>query len=83
MPSKDSHARLSFEEAMRELKLIVDQLEAGNVPLEDSVALYEKGTTLKIFCEKKLKEAKERIDKIVLDEKGNPESLEALTDKES
>ena len=60
-PPKD----MSFEEAMTELERIVDDLEKGNVGLEQSIALYERGTQLKALCEDKLKAAQMRIDKIV------------------
>jgi exodeoxyribonuclease VII small subunit len=46
---------LSFEAALAELEDIVSRLEQGEVDLEDSIALYERGTALKAHCEKKLK----------------------------
>ncbi len=57
---------LSFEAALRELESIVGRLEQGEVDLEDSIALYERGTALKAHCEKKLKSAEARLEKIVL-----------------
>lgn len=57
---------LSFEQALRELETIVSRLEQGEVDLEDSIALYERGTALKAHCEKKLKGAETRLEKIVL-----------------
>ncbi|MEE2690955.1 MAG: exodeoxyribonuclease VII small subunit [Pseudomonadota bacterium] len=65
-------AGLSFEKALAELEDIVRKLEEGQVALEDSIALYERGAALKAHCEAKLKSAQERIDKIVVDETGNP-----------
>ncbi|MEQ8179495.1 MAG: exodeoxyribonuclease VII small subunit [Amphiplicatus sp.] len=65
-------AALSFEKALAELEDIVRKLEEGQVALEDSIALYERGATLKAHCEAKLKSAQERIDKIVVDEGGAP-----------
>lgn len=65
-------AALSFEKALAELEEIVRKLEEGQVALEDSIALYERGATLKSHCEAKLKSAQERIDKIVVDESGAP-----------
>ena len=50
-------SEMTFEQAMSELERIVTQLERGDVPLEDSISLYEKGAELKKRCEKKLKEA--------------------------
>ena len=57
---------LSFEAALAELEDIVSRLEQGEVDLEDSIALYERGTALKAHCEKKLKGAEARLEKIVL-----------------
>jgi exodeoxyribonuclease VII small subunit len=56
---------LSFEGALKELEAIVSRLEQGEVDLEDSIALYERGQTLKSHCEKKLKTAEGRLEKIV------------------
>lgn len=61
---------LSFEAALRELESIVGRLEQGEVDLEDSIALYERGTALKAHCEKKLKSAEARLEKIVLGPEG-------------
>jgi exodeoxyribonuclease VII small subunit len=58
-------AELSFEAALNELETIVGQLEQGEVDLEDSIALYERGQALKDHCEKKLKSAESRLEKIV------------------
>lgn len=59
-------AKLSFEEALKELEKIVAQLEQGKVELEKSIEIYERGTQLKAHCEAKLKDAQSRIDKIVV-----------------
>jgi exodeoxyribonuclease VII small subunit len=56
---------LSFEAALRELESIVGRLEQGEVDLEDSIALYERGQVLKAHCEQKLKAAESRLEKIV------------------
>jgi exodeoxyribonuclease VII small subunit len=63
---------LSFEEAMKELEGVVRDLESGNVELEKSIALYEQGAKLKAHCEKKLKEAEEKVAKITLGPDGQP-----------
>jgi exodeoxyribonuclease VII small subunit len=63
-------AGLSFEKALAELEDIVRKLEEGQVPLEDSIALYERGAALKAHCEAKLKSAQEKIEKIVVSETG-------------
>lgn len=52
----------SFEEALGELKVIIDKLEGGNLPLEESLTLFEKGTGLIILCHKKLNEVEKRIE---------------------
>ena len=61
---------LSFEAALKELEGIVARLEQGQVDLEDSIALYERGQALKAHCESKLKAAESRLDKIVLGDSG-------------
>jgi len=63
-------ASLSFEAALRELEAIVASLEKGDVDLEDSIALYERGQLLKAHCEAKLKAAEGRLEKIVLGASG-------------
>ncbi|MBE1294173.1 MULTISPECIES: exodeoxyribonuclease VII small subunit [unclassified Shimia] len=66
---------MSFEAAMRELEQVVGQLERGDVELEKSIALYERGAALKARCEAKLKEAEEKVAAITLDGNGNPAGL--------
>lgn len=63
---------MSFETAMAELETVLGQLESGNVELDASIALYERGAALKARCEKKLKEAEEKVAAITLDGDGNP-----------
>ncbi|MEK6216001.1 MAG: exodeoxyribonuclease VII small subunit [Boseongicola sp.] len=63
---------MSFEEAMKALEDVVGRLEAGEVPLEDSIKLYERGAELKAHCQKKLAEAEEKVAQISLDENGQP-----------
>lgn len=65
-------AEMSFEEAMRALEQVVGQLEGGEVPLEESIALYERGAELKAHCEAKLKAAEEKVAAITLGENGEP-----------
>jgi exodeoxyribonuclease VII small subunit len=65
-------SEMSFEEAMAELERVVNQLERGDVPLEDSIKLYERGAALNKRCEEKLKEAEEKVAAITLDGNGNP-----------
>lgn len=63
---------MSFEEAMKELEAVVGRLESGDVPLEDSIKLYERGAALKEHCQKKLAEAEEKVAQITLDGDGQP-----------
>ncbi len=69
---------MSFEEAIAELERIVERLERGQVPLAESIAIYERGAALKKRCETLLKEAEMRIEKIVLNEQGEPVGAEPL-----
>lgn len=55
---------LSFEEAMAALEQVVGRLERGEVPLEESIALYERGAALRAHCEAKLKDAEEKVELI-------------------
>jgi exodeoxyribonuclease VII small subunit len=61
---------MSFETALKELEGIVARLEQGEVDLEDSIALYERGQALKAHCEAKLKAAEGRLEKIVIGAQG-------------
>lgn len=63
-------AEMSFEEALRELEAVVDALEKGEVPLEESITLYERGDALRRHCEAKLREAELRVEKIVTNAEG-------------
>ncbi len=58
-------AELTFEQALAALEQVVSQLEGGQVPLEQSIALYERGDALKRHCEAKLGEAELKVEKIV------------------
>ena len=61
---------LSFEAALGELEGIVSRLEQGEVDLDDSITLYERGQALKAHCEAKLKSAEGRLERIVLSASG-------------
>ena len=69
---------MSFEEAMRELETVVGKLESGDVELDSSIQLYERGALLKKRCEDKLKEAEEKVAAITLDEQGQAAGLKPL-----
>ena len=64
--------KLSFEKAIEELESIVKRLEEGKVPLEESVAIYERGEALKLRCDELLRQAEARVEKITLDASGKP-----------
>ncbi len=64
-------AKMSFEDALDELKDIVAALESGDGKLDAAIASYERGAKLKQYCEKKLKEAQVKIDKIRLGPDGD------------
>jgi exodeoxyribonuclease VII small subunit len=59
-------AAMSFEDALAELEGIVRRLEGGQVKLDDAIQSYERGAQLKRHCEKKLNEAQQRVDRIVI-----------------
>ena len=69
--SEKNVADMSFEDAMGELEKVVSSLERGDVALEDSIKLYERGAALKAHCEAKLKAAEEKVAQITL-EGGKP-----------
>ncbi|MGQ0483954.1 MAG: exodeoxyribonuclease VII small subunit [Hyphomicrobiales bacterium] len=69
---------LTFEKALAELESIVEKLESGKVDLEQSIAIYERGEALKKLCEKLLKDAEARIEKITLKPDGTPAGTESL-----
>lgn len=65
-------AKLPFEQALAELEEIVKALERGDVPLEKSISLYERGDALKKHCDQLLKAAETRVEKITTDASGKP-----------
>jgi exodeoxyribonuclease VII small subunit len=66
---------LTFEQALAELEGIVAKLESGQAPLEESLAMYERGAQLKAHCEKRLEAARLRVEKIVMGQ-GGPQGVE-------
>jgi exodeoxyribonuclease VII small subunit len=69
---------LSFERAIEELEMIVKRLEDGKVPLEESVAIYERGEALKRRCDELLRQAEARVEKITTSSSGQPNGTEPL-----
>ena len=62
--SNNDLEKLTFEEAMKELEELVDSLDKGDVSLDEAIAAYDRGSQLKDYCEKKLQEAKMKVDTI-------------------
>ena len=73
--SEQEVAKLSFEEALTQLRKIVEDLEQGEGKLEESIEAYQRGALLKKHCETKLREAQERIEKISLGPDGTPSGI--------
>jgi exodeoxyribonuclease VII small subunit len=63
-------AAMSFEDALAELEQIVRRLEGGQVKLDEAILSYERGAQLKQHCERKLNEAQQRVDRIVIGSDG-------------
>ena len=63
-------AAMNFEDALAELELIVRRLEGGQVKLDEAIMSYERGAQLKRHCERKLNEAQQRVDRIVIGPEG-------------
>ena len=77
-PDNADIKKLTFERAIEELETIVKRLEEGKVPLEESVAIYERGEQLKRRCEELLRQAEARVEKITLDASGKAKGAEPL-----
>ena len=77
-PDNADIKKLTFERAIEELETIVKRLEEGKVPLEESVAIYERGESLKRRCEELLRQAEARVDKITTDGNGEVTGTEPL-----
>jgi exodeoxyribonuclease VII small subunit len=74
-------AELPFEKALAELEAIVGRLERGDVPLEESIAIYERGEALKLRCDGLLKQAEARIERITLGADGKPVGTAAFDEE--
>jgi exodeoxyribonuclease VII small subunit len=78
MTDNTNVSALSFEKAVEELEAIVSALERGDVALDKSIEIYERGEALKKHCEALLNAAENRIEKIRLDRAGKPQGVEPL-----
>ena len=76
-----STQKLDFEKAMTELEKIVENLESGELTLDDSIKAFEKGIELSKLCQKKLEAAEERVKKL-LEKAGGDFDLELFEEKE-
>lgn len=69
---------MTFERALKELEVIVGRLERGDVELEESITIYERGEALKQHCDRLLKQAEAKVEKLAFDAGGNPRGTEPL-----
>lgn len=69
MANKDQ-ANNKFESALEELEGVIEQLESGNLSLEDSLAAFEKGVGLVKFCNQKLSEVEKKVELLIRDKEG-------------
>jgi exodeoxyribonuclease VII small subunit len=67
---------MTFERALKELETIVGRLERGDVELEESIAIYERGEALKDHCDRLLKQAEAKVEKLTLNPSGVPTGTE-------
>lgn len=69
---------MSFERALKELETIVTRLERGDVELEESIAIYERGEALKQHCDRLLRQAEAKVEKLTFGADGAPKGAEPL-----
>lgn len=69
---------LSFERALKELEAIVGRLERGDVELEESIAIYERGDALKAHCDRLLKQAEAKVERLTFGPDGAPKGTDAF-----
>ena len=74
--SEKNVEEMTFEEALAELEGVVTRLERGDVALDESIALYERGARLRARCQQKLAEAEEKVSRITLGDGGQPTGLQ-------
>ena len=67
---------MSFERSLKELETIVARLERGDVELEESIAIYERGAALREHCDRLLKQAEAKVEKLTLNRQGEPTGTE-------
>jgi len=74
----DDITAMSFEQALKALETIVEDLERGEVPLDQSIRIYERGEALKAHCDQLLRAAEDRVEKIRLSRDGRPAGSDPL-----
>ncbi|ATW02626.1 exodeoxyribonuclease VII small subunit [Sphingopyxis sp. BSNA05] len=72
--TNEDFSALNFEDALKRLEDIVRKLESGDVPLDQSIALYSEGEKLRGLCQQRLEAAQAKIEKITLDRDGKPQA---------
>jgi exodeoxyribonuclease VII small subunit len=77
-PLADDIKAMSFEQALEALERIVDDLERGDVPLDQSIRIYERGEALKTHCDRLLKAAEDKVEKIRLSRDAQATGVEPL-----
>lgn len=69
---------MTFERALKELESIVGRLERGDVELEESIAIYERGEALRAHCDQLLRQAEAKVEKLAIGPDGRPKGTEPL-----
>ncbi|MFA5901196.1 MAG: exodeoxyribonuclease VII small subunit [Hyphomicrobium sp.] len=77
-PTHADVKEMSFERALKELESIVTRLERGDVELEESIAIYERGEVLKAHCDRLLRQAEAKVEKLTFAADGSPKGAEPL-----
>jgi exodeoxyribonuclease VII small subunit len=75
--------QLSFERALKELEAIVGRLERGDVELEESISIYERGDALKAHCDRLLKQAEAKVERLTFGPDGTPKGSEPFDPEQS
>ena len=73
---------MSFEKALKELESIVGRLERGDVELEESINIYERGVVLRDHCDRLLKQAEAKVEKLTFNQSGEPTGTEPFKPQE-
>lgn len=77
-PKHDDIGKMTFEKALKDLEGIVQRLEKGDVELEESIVIYERGEVLRAHCDRLLKQAEAKVEKLTFNPDGSPRGTEPL-----